>query len=206
MGNLVADLYQTVPVSELRAKYTPEDVAMVPSTELFLCIDDLSPGKPSSITTEWCLELFTWLFDECHVSLSATVLESAGPEEEEPHANVFDFVVFCVLGPLKGALMHFLAKRGAKPNCAPGELLARCRTTYEAHILFDMGAKFEPGVEYQEWMILVYASRQVARAKIKAMIHGAKRLPTRRWIAPDMARLIGKMIWASRWNDFNPLK
>lgn len=196
MNDLVLDLYRTVPVSVLRAKYTPQDVTMVPPVHL------LSWSDP-----EWCLELFTWLFDECHVSFSAHVMEfEPVKEDDELFGNVFDFVVFSVNSPLKGDLMRFLAKRGAKPDLKPGKLLVRCQTSYEAHILFDMGATLEPGFSYPIWLFLVEKSRQVARAKIKALIHGAKRLPARRWIAPDMARLIGKMIWDSRWNDFKPLK
>lgn len=200
--DLLHDLYGTVPVSELRAKYTPQDVATIPLVDLFL---SFSPRIPLISNPERCLELFTWLFDECHVSFSAHVMEFEPVEEgDEIFGNVFDYVLFWVSSPLKGELMHFLVKRGAKPILRPGRLLARCQTFYEAHILFDMGAKFEPGFCYQEWIFLVETSRQVARAKIKALIHGAKRLS--RWIAPDMARLIGKMIWASRWNDFKPLE
>lgn len=202
--NLSRDLRVKVPVSQLRVKYNPEDVANIPRLELykFIIFDD----PPRLDNHQWFLDVFAWFFDECRITLSATIMPFGFEKDDLIAGNIFDVVTYCYFGPHKGPLMHFLAKRGVKPNLKPGKLLACCQSAYEAHILFDMGAIIEPDIRYQKWIFLVETSRQVARAKIKALIHGAERLPACRWIAPNVVRLIGKMIWASRWNDFKPLK
>jgi hypothetical protein len=207
------DLYDKVPVSVLRTKYSASDVNNFQHThpeftppefhqayEIFWSISEIETG-PQSFALGWKLELFGWLFDECQLPVSAHVMEG-GENGYGEFGTVLDFVVFMILSPCRAPLMKFLLERGAKSEKTLGYLLLFCKTSDEVQLLLDAGAEPDPTHldPLPPWIIQLYVSRQAARAAIYAVLTAAKRRSgLRGLVARELWRWIAEMVWSKRW-------
>lgn len=208
---LLNDLYDKVPVSVLRTKYSASDVNNFQHThpeftppefhqayEILWSISEAETG-PQSFALGWKLELFGWLFDECQLPVSAHVMEG-GEDGYGEFGTVLDFVVFLIRPPCRVLLMKFLLERGAKSEKTLGYLLQYCETDVEVQLLLDSGAEPEQSNLLPPWTIQLYVSRQAARAAIYAVLAAAKRRgDLRGLVARELWRWIAKMVWSKRW-------
>lgn len=210
---LLNDLYDKVPVSVLRTKYSASDVNNFQPThpefiprefhqayEIFWSIYEGENG-PQSFALGWKLELFGWLFDECQLPVSAHVIEG-GENGYGEFGTVLDFVVVMIRPPCRVLLMKFLLERGAKSEKTLGYLLQYCENDVEVKLLLDAGAEPEKSNSLTPpWIIQLYDSRQAARAAIYAVLLAAKRRgDLRGLVARELWRWIAEMVWSKRWD------
>lgn len=172
---------------------------------------------------KWFLEAATWLVDECRMPLNAFLRTT--DESNLSYALDCMFNAFLMYPRVK-MLWELFSKRGAKPYKSYSFLFCRfcftsrlyyARLDYELVIklFLDCGARLEsvfvdefskihrhvtiPERQINDW----YENRLLTRSVVIAFLGCRKRCERmRHYLAPDIARLIGKMIWENRFENY----